>query len=170
MMALSISEMDAPAIIVWLLRLVVPCILFWVSFGPRIRIPWPWMGPSHSREVLLKHRQSVPKGDTPHEALATLKTVDEQTAPSLFQDRKKEREKSERRESRRDKDCDEDGESAEKRLSREERRARRSQPDSSLSAEAQEEAKEKRKAAEREKQMHLESLINFVAFNKYKQQ
>jgi len=174
------SEVDAPAIIVWILRLVVPCILFWISFGPRINLQWPWTGPSYSKEVLLRHRKAVPKEDNPCEALATLTMVDEQTAPALFQDKSK-KERENRRESR--KERDEDGD--EKRQSRDDRRGRkdRSQIDSTAEDPAAEndrkererlrkaeEAEEARKAGAREKQMHFESLVNFVAFNKYKQQ
>jgi len=173
-------EVDAPAIIVWILRLVVPCILFWISFGPRINLQWPWTGPSYSKEVLLRHRKAVHKEDNPCEALATLTMVDEQTAPALFQDKSK-KERETRRESR--KERDEDGD--EKRQSRDDRRGRkdRSQIDSTAEDPAAEndrkererlrkaeEAEEARKAGAREKQMHFESLVNFVAFNKYKQQ
>lgn len=171
-MTVAGAELDAPALIVWVLRMVVPCLLFWISFGPRISIRWPWIGPQYSREVLLSHRCSVEK-EPPDEALVGMSVVDEQTAPALFQDQKKERtERPERRE--RDKDKVEREVDGDRERRREERRkTREAGEEASAQATAEslaQEADKKREDDENDRKMHLESLVNFTAFNRYKQQ
>lgn len=69
-------------VIVWILRLVLPCILFWISFGPRLRLPWYRC---HSREKLLAYRDAVAAAQLQApEALASLMLVDQYSAPKLF--------------------------------------------------------------------------------------
>merc|ERR1740138_189195 len=65
--------------------MVLPCILFWISFGPKLRLPWKRR--QHTRETLLAHRELVrAAGDPAPEAVANIVMVTAQTAPLLFQD------------------------------------------------------------------------------------
>lgn len=72
---------------VWILRIVLPFILIWVSFGPKLR--WPWRHRhQHSRDTLLAHcRAVVTRNEPAPDVMSNLVLVDEATAPMLFQER-----------------------------------------------------------------------------------
>jgi len=135
---------EALTIVAWTLRVVLPCVLFWVSFGPKIRLPWSFRH-CHSRETLLEHRTAVlANGAEVPNSLANLLLVSEETAPLLFQESKP---------------VDRD------RPSKEQRRERRKQASlMKMDMQKEDEAMQAQQMAS-EEQMHMESLVNFVAFS-----
>lgn len=175
---------DYLAVLVWILRMVLPCILFWISFGPRLRTFW--QHPAVPKNLMLIHREIVSAADDgPPEALSNLMMVDAQTAPMLFQEVKRPRERSDRadrgergeRPERGDRgDRGERGERGDRPSNRRPGADRRrpSSPDPAdlelerIQNEAHMEEERRRQAADN--QMHLESLVNFVAFSRREQQ
>jgi len=86
---------DYLTVLVWILRMVLPCILFWISFGPRIRTLW--QHPSVAKSVMLAHREIVKSfGEGAPEAVSNLMMVDATQAPMLFQERRPRPEQAER--------------------------------------------------------------------------
>lgn len=161
---------DALTVIVWILRIVLPCVLFWISFGTKLRLPWNKAEAAEnfiSRDTMLLHHKAVSKAGLPApEALANIQLVDQQSAPSLFQDRRsrdrgeggnRERAGRGRREDREDRP----------RGDKDQRRERRRQP---TPPPPEEEEEEEQVTDASEEKMHLESLVNFVAFSKREQQ
>jgi len=149
---------------------VLPCVLFWISFGTKLRLPWNKAEAAENfinRDTMLLHHKAVAKAGFPApEALASIQLVDQQSAPSLFQERRsrdrgeggnRERAGRGRREDREERPRGEKGE----------RRERRRQP---TPPPVEEEEEEEHVTDASEEKMHLESLVNFVAFSKREQQ
>eukprot|EP00450_Noctiluca_scintillans_P038337 CAMPEP_0194480360 /NCGR_PEP_ID=MMETSP0253-20130528/3182_1 /TAXON_ID=2966 /ORGANISM="Noctiluca scintillans" /LENGTH=428 /DNA_ID=CAMNT_0039319729 /DNA_START=35 /DNA_END=1321 /DNA_ORIENTATION=+ len=127
-----------------LLRLLVPVGILLASFGPAF--PW-FRWNQHSREKLLQLRFASP---TPNE-LRNLKTVDEATAPELFQDHEKlKQERAEERERARAKAVPKAA-------------SRKPPADGQLRSE---DLQNVANQAEAERKMQMESLVNFVAFQR----
>lgn len=217
------TPQDTVSILVWVLRVVLPCVLFWISFGPKLRIPWPPPGRRHSRELMLEHRRAVLAASAaqaatnqdgifvagfanqglgmPPPELQGMMVVTEETAPSLFPERRKQdatdadgssggggkksgvadsreaggdpAERSGDRSERdggRDHDRHRDRERRPSKDGRKKRPAAPPEPEPEAEAEADVEAKRGAGSAANEVRMHLESLVNFVAFNRNEQQ
>merc|ERR1719379_266573 len=93
---------DELKILEWLLRMLLPCVLFWISFGPKVRIPWFSSGHSYTVAELLQHRRAKGvRGSPVPECLASLTLVNEESAPALFQQEKEKASKGGNREDRR---------------------------------------------------------------------
>jgi len=135
---------EALTIVAWALRVVLPCVLFWVSFGPKVWLPWNFRY-RHSRGTLLEHRTAVlASGAEVPKTLANLIMVSEETAPLLFQESRT---------------VDRD------RPSKELRRERRKQASMmKMDLQKEDEVMQAQQVASQE-QMHMESLVNFVAFS-----
>lgn len=134
------------AVFVWALRIALPCVLFWITFGPRLELPWLGRGRCHGREVMLLHRRALlalaeASGEKAPDCLRNLRMVDEDSAPQVFKDVRRE--------------SDSRGDTAERRDRKEK---------------AERKDKEKSKASSEKTRVHLERLVNFVAFNRLRQQ
>lgn len=169
-----VIEEDTLAVFVGILRLVLPCLLLIFSFGHRFRVPWWSDRHKYARDLMLQHYQQVAAagGPAPDE-MANIVLVTEDIAPALFQkppppkprgdrerrdERERERRDGERRSGTRDKPLRETEQAA-------------NAIEEAVHAQAAAMAAEKTAAANAsaEEQMHLESLVNFVAFNKREQ-
>mmetsp|Transcript_58391 Transcript_58391/g.173784 ORF Transcript_58391/g.173784 Transcript_58391/m.173784 type:complete len:369 (-) Transcript_58391:989-2095(-) len=173
----TILTEDATQVVVWILRTVLPCLLFWISFGPSVQLSWPFKGHRHSRQTLLKHRQVVVESGAEMPCtLATLTLVTEETAPLLFQEQRKAVEKAAEKRNERER---ERGGGRERERDRPgiNQRSRRKQVGNPPATEppppppppplGPSEAEEQRAATE--KRQHLTSLVNFVAFKSREQ-
>lgn len=200
----SATEMDAVAMMIWLFRLIVPCVLFWISFGPKIRIQWPWQGPCYSRESLLTRRAFASNEDEgpPDELVgftvlhrpaedsrenATKKTEPKEHKSDRDRgdrDREKDRERErrdshkERRGSGKDVALSELGDNEDHpSVARDDRRGARGPRTADLVALTEADRVDQEAKAEKERQekvakvqrMQVESLVNFVSFNRYRQ-
>eukprot|EP00929_Paragymnodinium_shiwhaense_P003545 TRINITY_DN104101_c0_g1_i1.p1 TRINITY_DN104101_c0_g1~~TRINITY_DN104101_c0_g1_i1.p1 ORF type:complete len:624 (-),score=156.79 TRINITY_DN104101_c0_g1_i1:256-2127(-) len=213
------ADVDVAVVLVWVLRLTVPIILFWISLGPKIRWPIWSRGPKYSREDLITWRSA--SSFEPAAEIASLRLVGDDEAPELFlrtirradgsldvRDTRKRRPqardvedkpKKGQREREREKEQHKPdaaladfGDEAErppnkrsekkpakgpsvsepaepKPMSPEEIRAMEVVNEREKARKAEEEESQQ-KASDRERVMHIESLVNFVAFNRYKQQ
>jgi len=91
---IAAASLEPATVAVWFIRILFPCLLFWLSYG-NCSCAWaPWYSRTrHLRETLLQQRAAVliaeRKKPVPEE-MVTLRLVDEITAPLLFQDQKKE--------------------------------------------------------------------------------
>jgi len=159
---------------VWLLRVVVAFVLFWISFRPRLRIPWPTRR-RIIRDVILLHRKAPAVIEAPiPDALATLTLADPSTAPMLFEERRGggrgERADRGDRQTERNEKLPRDKEHSRDAASRARRGAiPEDGPAIDEIIEMQQEQQRQQKKRY-EDQMHLESLVNFVAFNRHEQQ
>eukprot|EP00445_Apocalathium_hangoei_P020850 CAMPEP_0203891518 /NCGR_PEP_ID=MMETSP0359-20131031/34792_1 /ASSEMBLY_ACC=CAM_ASM_000338 /TAXON_ID=268821 /ORGANISM="Scrippsiella Hangoei, Strain SHTV-5" /LENGTH=106 /DNA_ID=CAMNT_0050813315 /DNA_START=177 /DNA_END=493 /DNA_ORIENTATION=+ len=83
-------------VVVWLLRMVLPCLLFWIGFGPKFR--WPFSHQrAYQRADILRLRAASLEGRSCPAALSSLALATERTAPALFQDAHKQEEARDRR-------------------------------------------------------------------------
>lgn len=177
-----VIEEDTLAVFVGILRLVLPCLLLIFTFGHRFRIPWLTDRRKYARDLMLQHHRQVAAGGGPApEEMANIVLVTEDIAPALFQkppppkprgDRERRDERGDRRDERGDRE----------RRDGERRSGTRDKPkgeteqaahaiEEAVHAQAAAMAAEKAAAAQAsaEENMHLESLVNFVAFNKREQ-
>jgi len=193
---IATATLEPGTVAVWLIRILFPCLLFWLSFG-NCSCAWaPWHSRTrHLRETLLQHRAAVLVAESKKRAkpaeMESLRLVDKTSAPALFQDQKKEaRGDSGQRadglkESRGDRD-------RERRESKRERRKDKTDPKEktekprvpweivpeegassstaraplSSDAPAMEAMEDPTAKEDGQKQMLLASLVNFVAFNR----
>lgn len=169
---------DTIQVLVLILRTILPCILFWISFGPKITLPWHSEYRRHSRETLLRQRDVVTSaGAGVPNVLATLLLATEETAPALFQEQKKATEKAEKKAERdRERDRERKGgggggrERERERPSRDRGKDRRKPPPPVAGEQPAPPPEVDAGRSEREERTHLESLVNFVAFNRREQQ
>mmetsp|Transcript_28620 Transcript_28620/g.66310 ORF Transcript_28620/g.66310 Transcript_28620/m.66310 type:complete len:863 (-) Transcript_28620:67-2655(-) len=86
---------DGIAHVVWIIRILLPIIVFFFTFSNRLWTWTPWYNRTrHLRETLLQQRALVvqaQKGKPVPMEMSTLLLVDETTAPLLFQDQKEAR-------------------------------------------------------------------------------
>lgn len=160
---------DALTALVWTLRIVLPCLLFWISFGPRLKCPWRWK--QHSRDIMLAHWKFVKDAGGPApKAVENLVMVDAQTAPMLFVDTAK-RQKPERSE-KTERHERERGERSDRTRGQDRRERKQSAPDA-MELDASDQAQgqySEEKPEITEELMYWESLVNFVAFGRHEQQ
>lgn len=163
----------------WLFRFsVVFCLFLWFGLAPRIQLPFS-KSYRHSRAEMFAHRRAVLGNaeDVPR-ALATLVLVTEESAPAAFQDKREAAERENRRReaaSAREKRGRAGGRAfadkgvaaaspnAADRLQSERRF------EAELLAETEAIAAEEAKVAAEKRHLHMESLVNFVAFNRNQQ-
>eukprot|EP00927_Polykrikos_kofoidii_P017918 TRINITY_DN18215_c0_g1_i1.p1 TRINITY_DN18215_c0_g1~~TRINITY_DN18215_c0_g1_i1.p1 ORF type:complete len:534 (+),score=146.22 TRINITY_DN18215_c0_g1_i1:188-1789(+) len=187
--------MDLATALIWALRIILPIVLFCIYFklqAPKDEVyPGP-TGNSHPRSRLLAQRNLVQDNPKPDE-IANMTVVDASQAPNLFSaqpnrsrgGRGGAREPRESREDRREqrggaregrRDRNERGERSSERPRRSEGQppreespqGREAQPPVVSVAEPTDTAPPALSAAE--EKMHLESLLNYVAFNRREQQ
>lgn len=158
---------DTLTAMVWTLRVVLPCLLFWISFGPKLRCPWRFK--QHSREIMLAHRDFVKASGAPApKSVANLVTVDAQTAPMLFTETAK-RQKSEKND-RHDRER-ERGEKGERSRGQDRRERRHSQAEATdRETSSQKQAQVETKPEVSEEVIYWESIVNFIAFGHHEQQ
>lgn len=165
--------MELATALIWTLRIVLPIILFWIYFKLQTPKDEQWAGgastgPSYARSQLLAHRKAIAaKFDEKPESLANLSLVDEAKAPALFVT------------TGRPQRGGGGGGRKERDAATRERRDKRENRKADKPKEAQEEAPAvgstlapavDGEVAQESDKMHLESLLNYVAFNRKEQQ
>lgn len=168
--------MELATALIWTLRIALPIVLFWFYFRFQSKEDSK-AGPSkfiYGRVLLLNQRRAVlaDTGDVP-ESLANLKLVNEETAPFLFTTGRRGV-----RGTRESRGTDRDRSGTERRERREERRDMQPDPGSETkgqgqadtskppSADVVDAALDEPEVAAAEEKAHLESLLNYVAFNR----
>lgn len=178
-MVTSIVPEDAVVAVVWMLRVILPFLLLWVSFGPKLSFPWQHRR-RIKRDILLAHRQLVMQeaeqtGAGRPPSMTNLMLVDETTAPTLFQkpEDRPPRERGvgggkgagkNRRDDRRDRGQRTAGGDAVPAVPTTSEATPVSAPEQ-LEEEHAVETRRLEKAAA-ETRMHVESLVNFAAFSR----
>ncbi|CAE8739849.1 unnamed protein product [Polarella glacialis] len=75
---------DTTEMVIMVFRILLPILIFFITFGHKIEMWISSWGPKHGRDPLLRHRQAT-RGCEKPEALATLLMVTADMAPDLFQ-------------------------------------------------------------------------------------
>lgn len=175
--------MELATALIWTLRIVLPIILFWIYFKLQTPKDEYAGGPKtncHTRAALLEHRKAtLARGGPVPESMENLTLKGEAEAPALFASapsrqprggggggRKPAGESAARRDR---------GERPEKREPREPREAPMEEPREEVAAapqpsKASPAAAEPIVGGEESDKMHLESLLNYVAFSRKEQQ
>ncbi|CAE8609275.1 unnamed protein product [Polarella glacialis] len=78
-----VSE-DTTEMVIMVFRILLPILIFFITFGHKIEMWISSWGPKHGRDPLLRHWQAT-RGCEKPEALATLRMVTADMAPDLFQ-------------------------------------------------------------------------------------
>lgn len=169
--------MEIATYIIWALRVVLPIILFIIYFRLQAPKDESYPGPNthvHARTTLLNVRKTIPHDCALPTSLSNLKMVDSSQAPTLFISGGREARggRPERR-SRAGRDPD-DKDKRERREKRSESRPEepREAPEepTATAAVVEEAAPEVPEVpSESQEKMHLESLLNYVAFNRKEQ-
>mmetsp|Transcript_8034 Transcript_8034/g.19951 ORF Transcript_8034/g.19951 Transcript_8034/m.19951 type:complete len:529 (+) Transcript_8034:136-1722(+) len=173
--------------LVWALRILLPIILFCIYFKLQAPKDETYPGPTknqHSRHKLLQQRKAVVDQGTP-ESMRNLTRVGPDVAPELFEknlrssrgrggpreDRQQREDRGERRE-RREREPREQGERSSRRGPSEKTPATALPAERLAAAPVEAEPEESAPPAPSpaEEKMHLESLLNYVAFNRKEQQ
>jgi len=167
------------ALLVWLARLLLPGLLFWISFGPKIRLPWPSWNRRSRQELLAARGAAVRRDGEKPQCLSTLMLVTKESAPALFQDRRATREER-RRSHEHHRDRGDDAGPHEYRRDRDNKRRDRDNntrqaqpvpdnlPPGLSEADIQKAQEREAAAAAAETRTQLESLVNFVALSQHK--
>ena len=167
---------DPQAWLVLIARIALPIFILFVAFGPKIDQWLSSWGPAYSKDEMLRHRTAPKVSQKPSE-LSNLTMVTAETAPLLFQkpevpDRSKQKKKGEKVD-REKVDKAEKGDKVDKAAEKLAQSDKADEDLAKLDKSQREEPTEpviKPDAAAAAKQMHFESLINFMAFNRQQPQ
>eukprot|EP00435_Cladocopium_sp_Y103_P053720 s2852_g17.t1 len=167
---------DMQAWLVLIARIALPVFILFVAFGPKIDAWLSSWGPAYSKDELLRHWKAT-KGPKPSE-LSNLTMVTAETAPLLFQkpevpDRSKQKKKGEKV------DKSEKVDKADKADKMAEKSAHSDRTDPEDLAKTDKSSANQQelhamegsvKPDDAAKQMHFESLMNYMAFNRHQPQ
>jgi len=175
---------DMQAWLVLIARIALPVFILFVAFGPKIDAWLSSWGPAYSKDELLRHWKATKgsKGPKPSE-LSNLTMVTAETAPLLFQkpdlpDRSKQKKKGEKV----DKSEKAEAEKADKadkahKMAEKSAYSERTDPEDLAKTDKSSANQQELNATEGSvkpddaaKQMHFESLMNYMAFNRHQPQ